>query len=261
MEENYFLPNIAKKNRIIPNDIIRSSLFTISNHNRQRGFLKNHAIHTFGNTHINYTGEELRQDDEDVWLQLVFLASQLQSEVIDFMPYRFLSQIGWPQRTQYREKLKSTLERMSATNVDISNKSIKAGISLSLVRKFVWFNNSTNVSLKQWKVWLEPELVKLFSINQYTKVDWEQRKQLSPLSKWLHSYYSSHAEPMPITIHTLKKACGSKMKAFKHFKASLRKALQDLVKIGFLETYFINAANVVEVKRHKKIFGYFSNEQ
>lgn len=257
MEGNYVLPSIAQKKRIIPNDIIRSSLFTISNHNRKRDFLKNHTIYTFGVTQITYTGEELRQDDEDVWLQLIFLASHSKSDSIEFMPYRLLSQVGWPQRTQYRDKLKLILERMSATNVDISNTQIQAGLSLSLIRKFTWYDKSIGSSLKKWKIWLEPELVKLFGINLYTKLDWEQRKRLTPLAKWLHSYYSSHAQPIPITIHTLKKACGSKTKAFKHFKASLREALQNLVKIGFLETYFINAANIVEVKRYKSSHRYF----
>lgn len=246
------IPYVANDKRIIPNDLIRSSLFTVSNHNKPREYIKDRNLYTFGATKIAYTGEELRQDDEDVWLQIIYLFSRNESDYIEFMPYSLLRELAWPARTQYCEKLKSSITRMSATNVCISNDEVQAGLSISLVRKFMWKQDNGS-KLKQWRVWLEPEIVKLFDGMKYSKIMWEQRKILNPLAKWLHAYYSSHAEPFPVKVATLRDACGSKMKTEKHFKAALRRALQDLVSIGFLREYWVDMKNLVYVQRDKQL--------
>lgn len=246
------IPYVANNKRILPNDILRSSLFTISNHNKQREYIKDRSLYTFGNTKITYTGEELRQDDEDVWLQIIYLFSKTDTNYIEFMPYSILRELSWPARTQYREKLKLSIARMLATNLTITNEVLNAGLSISIIRKFLWKHDDGS-KLKQWRVWLEPEIVKLFEGMRYSKIIWDQRKKLNPLAKWLHAYYSSHAEPFPVKIVTLKDACGSKMKTVKHFKAALRRALVDLVSVGFLQTYWIDANNLVFVQRDKQL--------
>lgn len=252
MDTQLLLPYVVDAKRIIPNDLIRSSLFTISNHNQKREYFSDKMLFTFGQTEINYRGEELRQDDQDVWMQLIFLASKSQNASVEFMPYRFMSEIGWPGRTQYRDKLKECLERMTATKLGIKNKEHKAGLAISLVRKFLW-RDETGEATKKWTVWLEPEVVKLFENQNYSKLEWEQRKKLTPLAKWLHSYYTSHHEPYPVSVPTLMKACGSKTKTLKHFKMMLKDALVDLVQVRLLREYFIDAKNILHVKKHHRV--------
>jgi hypothetical protein len=246
------VPYIPTDKRAIPNDLIRSSLFTVSNHNTRREYIKERNLYTFGATKITYTGEELRQDDEDVWLQIIYYFSRVEENYVDFMPYTVLRELDWPARTQYCEKLKSSIIRMSATNICISNEEINAGLTLSLVRKFMW-KQEDGKKLKRWRVWLEPEIVKLFADMRYSKIIWDQRKKLNPLAKWLHAYYSSHAEPYPVKIITLRDACGSKMKSIKHFKVTLRRALLELAAVGFLKDFWIDARNLVYVQRDKQV--------
>lgn len=261
MEEMMSIPSISQSKRIIPNDLIRSSLFTISNHKMQRSYLKEHTLYTFGETTITYTGEELRQDDEDVWLQIIHLMSKEHSMQIDFMPYSLIAKLGWPRRTQYRDKLRTILTRLSATSLAIRNKSIKTGLSVSLIRKFIWTDDKGS-ALKRWCVWLEPEIRKLFANALYTKIHWEQRMQLKPLAKWLHAYFSSHAEPLPVPVAVLMKASGSKSKTLSHFKEQLKSSLSELVTIGFIKhDYFIDASNKLFVKRLGKYFGFLSHER
>jgi hypothetical protein len=245
------MPHSPKGKRIIPNDLIRSSLFTVVNHKIKREYFKEKQLYSFGKTKIYYTGEELRQDDEDVWMYILYLASRADREFVEFQPYSFMREIDWPARTQYQDKLRDSLNRMSATNLIVSNEEAGQGVTLSLVRKFSW-RTEEGTKLKRWKIWLEPELVKLFQGHTYSKVIWEQRKKLNPLAKWLHSYYSSHAEPFSLKVETLHAACGSKTKQQKHFKSSLRTALTDLVAVGFLASFFIDAVNKVHVTRVKK---------
>ncbi|MCX7122005.1 MAG: plasmid replication initiator TrfA [Gammaproteobacteria bacterium] len=256
IEKPFELPHIPNDKRIIPNDMIRSSLFTIANHNCPRTYLKNQKVCSFRSTDIVYTGEELRQDDEDVWLQLVYIAAEAQKNEITFKPYTFLSQIGWPQRTQYRDRLKASLTRMSATTLEIYNHHFEKGIGFSLVRKFEWHNDDKKEKqLMRWRVWLEPEVIRLFSDlgKMYSKIHWEQRKKLKPLAKWLHAFYSSHAEPEPIHLLRLKELSGSKTKSLKHFKEIARDAFFELVQIRFLnpdvcidERFFVTVSRVKE---------------
>lgn len=244
------LPLWATEKRGIPNELIRSSLFTVGNRNRVRDNLKNHNLYVIGDGVMTYTGEELRQDDEDVWMQIVHLFQNHNTkDYIEFSPYSILKALGWSQTPYYTNKLKECLARMSATGLDIYSKSRGKGINLSLVRKFQWQDDCGN-RLKKWRVWVEKEVVVLFSNSLYTKVSWDQRRALSELGKWLHSYYASHKVPYPIKVVTLRDACGSKTKNIKHFKEKLRKALTQLVKVGFLTEYWIDLNNLVHVTRN-----------
>ena len=235
MLETELLPHIPHDKRIAPNDLIRSALFTVSNHNAPRAFLKNQKIGSFRSTEIIYTGEELRQDDEDVWLQIIYAASTEKSNHITFKPYTFLSHLGWAQRTQYCDRLKASLLRLSATALSLYNPFFEKGIAFSLVRKFEWHTDGEQ--LRHWSVWIEPEVMRLFGElgKMYSKIHWEQRKKLKPLAKWLHAFYSSHAIPEPIHLDRLMQLCGSKMKTVKHFKSNLRNSMIELVKISFIE--------------------------
>ena len=169
MEELNFFPSVGDTRRVIPNDLIRSSLFTISNHKMPRLYFKANPLYTFGETAIVYTGEELRQDDEDVWMQLIHHASKARSNHIEFMPYTMMRELEWPRRTQYRDKLKSILVRLSATNIAIRNKALHAGLSLSLIRKFT-FTDESGSPMKKWKVWLEPEIVNCLVVHCIQKL-------------------------------------------------------------------------------------------
>jgi hypothetical protein len=249
-QEQLSLPEIPHLKRIAPNDLIRSSLFTVGNHRQKREYLKQQTLYSFRNTEITFTGEELRQDDEDVWLQLISLASESQTNKIEFLPYSFIRSLGWPQRTQYKDKLKEILSRLSATDVGLINREFKDGFNVSLVRKFAWTENGEN--LKVWRVWLEPEVVRLFSRlgETYTKINWDQRNKLKPLAKWLHAFYSSHEFPLPMQLTKIMKLCGSKTKSKKHFKPIVRNALVELVQINFITPdFFIDAQENIHVTR------------
>ena len=226
-------PTVSTHVRVIPNDIIRSALFTVTNSNRTRTYLAQKPIACIGNTKIIYTGEELRQDDEDVWMQLIYLSTNQQGESVSFYPYRLLADLDWPKRTQYKEKLRQILSRLSATEIQIYNTNLKEGYSISLVRKFKWQDREGGL-LKKWQIWFEKDILDLFQMNHFSWISWQERKQLPPLAKWLHAFYSSHKEPGPIKVATLHRLCGSKSAKLKHFRADLKKALILLREISFL---------------------------
>lgn len=244
--------------RGVPNEFIRSSLFTVTNHNKKREMYVGKELHVLGEGTITYTGEELRQADEDVWMQVIHVlktqaVENNQSGLVSFQPYSMVKSLGWPATPHYRKKLLDSLKRMKEASIVVESKRLGAGFAVSLINKFLWSglnNNTTSGSSKDlWQVWIDSTVVRLFSDVEYTKIAWNQRQELTDLGKWLHGYYSSHRVPFRVSVSSLQKSCGSKMKHQKHFKASLRTALTHLVQIGFLEEFFIDAKNHVHVKR------------
>jgi TrfA protein len=105
---------------------------------------------------------------------------------------------------------------------------------------------------KLYKLNLNRHLIKLFGDNDWTAINWEQRKQLrhKPLCLKLHDYYSSHEHPLPIGIEFLFDITGSVNKQKADFKRKVKTALEELVKIGFLREYSIEG-NIVKVERIK----------
>ncbi|MEN3294792.1 MAG: hypothetical protein V7642_4045, partial [Burkholderiales bacterium] len=62
------LPLWENQVRGLPNPLARSALFTVARQNEPRQHLKERPITSVKGVEIFYTGEELRQDDEDVFL-------------------------------------------------------------------------------------------------------------------------------------------------------------------------------------------------
>lgn len=87
----------ADATRGAPNKIVRSSLFTARNRNKARANLKQAVFGMVGKGEITYTGEELRQDDETVWFQLIHLAREKGLNTpFQFTPYHFCISLNWP---------------------------------------------------------------------------------------------------------------------------------------------------------------------
>jgi len=91
------LPFWAEQFRALPSEIFRSALFNARNKTKAREHMKDREIVVIGPGTITYTGEELRQDDETVWLQLIQLAkTQPLGRPIQFTANSFLKAIDWP---------------------------------------------------------------------------------------------------------------------------------------------------------------------
>ena len=70
-------------------------------------------------------------------------------------------------------------------------------------------------------------------------LDWQQRRKLcrKPLAQALHAYFSSHRAPFPVKLQFLQSITGAKNSQPASFKRQAKAALDQLVKIGFLDDY------------------------
>ncbi len=248
-EENVVqLPIWREDRRGMPNDLVRSALFTIGNSRQKRSFRKDAVIAALGEVEITYTGEELRQDDEDVFLQLVHLARLAPlGETVEFTAHAMLKALRWSTDSRAYQRLRDSINRLAATGLSVSND--ENGYNGSLVRDFEW-KQTNGASSRTWKVRLEPRIVALFGRVTYTQIDWEQRLKLGNLAKWLHSFYYTHASPYDLKVQTIHALSGSSTRDLSKFRQTLRAALEELAKVGFLEDWRIERrTDLVHVTR------------
>lgn len=236
--------------RGIPNEIVRSALFNARNKIEGRAYLKGVEIATIGDGKITYQGEELRQDDETVWLQLIHMAKGLPPDSpVEFVPKHFCEAIGWSVKGRSYERLIECMSRMQATSLKIYSNRLKEGVSLSMIPEFSWKDDATGKKLSKYKVVLSPKLVQLYAGMHYTNLDWEQRLRLPVgIATWLHGYYASHSKPLPVKVETLVAALGITTEKPTQQRSLIKAALEGLKAVGFLAEWEIKD-DIVTVKR------------
>lgn len=241
--------------RALPNEIFRSALFNARNRSQKREYLRQHEIYVIGEGRVTYTGEELRQDDETVWLQLIQICrEQLIGETVQFTARSFLLAIGWPVKSQSYERLRGCLTRMQATSLQVTAKRLDGsgeGKAVSMVPVFEWRDQRSGTALKRYKVQLAPKLVELYGAKGYfTRVEWQQRLDLPDgLATWLHGYFASHEVPFPIKLETIKAGAGLTIGEKKHLRELVKTALDELKRVKFLRGWSLGQDDLVKVER------------
>jgi hypothetical protein len=244
------LPEWTATKGASPNEIVRSALFTARNRNKRRVYLKQAEIMVTGGGSLLYLGEELRQDDELVWMRLLQLAKgQPLGDSIFFTPYSFLKSIGWQVNSRGYQRIRDCLLRMKATAVQITSNRLHQTVVTSLIDYIAMWDPEKHTPLAQWEVRLSKVMSLLFADSAFTLINLEQRKTLPDgIATKLHSYWSSHREPYPVKVETLQKLCASNSE-LRFFRRELKKALKALVDVGFLETWGIESDLVAVIRR------------
>jgi hypothetical protein len=238
-----YLPTWREDRRGSSNSFLRSALFAAIQGKDRADFKKAELFSQQGIT-ITYTGQQLNQEDLTVWLALVDLMKKdpLGTEC-SFTAHSILKYMGLEIGGSGYERLNDAILRMIACAVVI-----KTGTKTymgSLIDGCV-----IDERTKLYKLNLNRHLIKLFGDNDWTAINWEQRKQLrnKPLCLKLHDYYSSHEKPLPVSIEFLLNITGSTNSQKASFKRQVKTALKELVKIDFLKEYSIEG-DMVNIER------------
>ena len=240
-----YLPTWREDRRGSPNSFLRSALFAAIQ-SKDRVYLEKAELFSQQGITVTYTGKQLNQEDMTVWLALVDMMKKdpLGTEC-KFTAHEILKYIGLEIGGSGYERLNDAIVRMIACMVVIdTDKKTYGG---NLIHGYV-LDKYTGV----YRLDLNRHLIKLFGDNDWTAIDWEQRKQLrhKPLCLKLHDYYSSHEKPLPVSIEFLLNITGSVNKQKADFKRKVKTALEELVKIDFLREYSIEG-DIVKVERIK----------
>lgn len=200
-----------ERERGIPNELVRCAVFSAKNRKERRAIYRANAplvVPVIGGGEVIYTGEELRQDDETVWMQLVHMSKEARSPQVFFSPYSFFKAIRWPDKGTSYARLLTTLRRLNTASLEVYSTRFDRGVSTGLIVDFTYSKKTDGAP---WSVLVfspENELLFLFD-KLYSRVDWETRLALPEgVSTWLHGFFSSHREPFDHKIETLAKGAG-----------------------------------------------------
>jgi TrfA protein len=243
------LPMWDDDNRGVPNPIIRSGLFGVGN-TVAREFMQKMPIASLSNYAISYTGQDLQQDDLSVWMSLINLArNQPMSDSILFTGYALVKDLGWRMHSESYKRAQESIERLKVTGIEISTNNRETAYSGSLIREYAWTAKDAKGNAR-WMVSFEPRVSALFMEDTTTLLEWETRKKIgsrATVAQWLHAFYSSHRDPIPLRVDKLHELCRS-VDSLSSFKRNLGNALQKLVVVEFLTTFSI-VDNVVYIKK------------
>ena len=215
------------------NDLIRSSLFAAIRGKDRQHFRNFVQLATIGDIEVSYMGEQLNQDDHDVFMQLIFMAqnSPLGQDVK--VPFRrFMAGLGTGYGSNARESASQSIVRLVTGTVRLVNKAAGMDYYGHLVHDgLVPSLQSLLPRIERDLTYhLNPKLAPYFAVSSFTLIDWQKRQMLKQqdLARWLHLWIASNAKYYPTKVETIREKCGSQTKSLRHFREKLRAALMGL---------------------------------
>lgn len=244
--------------RAAPNAFLRSALFGVVKKGARR-YCKQEKLAAWPDTELAFTGEQLDQYDEDVWMQLVHLHRiqgvepgrplQVNAKARGFMREFGRGKGG----TSTAKAFYDSIVRMEACAISVKQKFEGRRLEYigSLVQKAV-----REEGTERWAVTLNPDLLPHFAPGCYTRMDWQTRLALkTDLARWLHGYVSSHQatpkQPHRIGLERLRELSGSTTE-LKDFRRKLKKAMAELEASNTVFRWCITDGDALEFVRHPK---------
>lgn len=226
------LPIVHEDRRIAPDAFFRSALFGIiskKNNSGARTYYKNKPIACWSGAEISFTGEELGQDDLDVYLGLIHLIATnnyIDGE-IKIKTRGFLNFIGRSPGGKTSEWFNGCLTRLKAN--EIKCEWLLEGFTYrgSLIDHVLEDHNTGLL-----KIQINKKLLQIFEFDGiWTTLDYTLRKQLKiPMSKWLHAFLSGYTEQTAIPLKLMQEQCRAKVQKSSRFVYDLKKAATEVEK-------------------------------
>jgi len=194
-----------------------------------------------------FSGEELRQDDEDVFLQLVHLSrGRPTEEGVEFTAHTVLIQLGWSTGSLGYKRLKATLDRMKRGEIKLLAKEGRRGFVGSLISSWGWREEESSNSIRaKMFVRFDPAILELFGAQPYTQLQWDERAALSSMmAKWLHTFLITQPATRAINLEELKALSGSKAGSLRTFRETVRDALTELKANGIIADWRMTVESV-----------------
>lgn len=241
----YHIASIPLSTRAAPNIIIRSALFgTLSReHGKTDELLEKIVIASQSNYQILFSGRLLDQLDLDIYLQCLFYCLQSADGKAHFTASDMLIALGKKIGGDNVRLVQDRLEKMVFTYLELQRKAKGKGKSKE-PRWKSWHGNLlkfTEDSTGKLCVTIDLEFI-LWLETDYTAIDWKSRLSLkTSLAKWLHGYLSSHEidrdnpERNALFVQTYYKFSGSMNNDMHSYRSHLKRSVEKLVEIGFVE--------------------------
>lgn len=241
--EQLMLPLWPEAVRGVPNSVLRGALFTVSQEREM--FKELTPIAAVDGIEISVQNARLNQHDLDLFEMLLHVQrEQPLGAPVHFTSHSLLKALGRGVGGKDHKDLMSDMARLIGSVVNIRWTAERKSFMGSLVER-AYIDEDTD----HWVVEFSRDLMTLYS-QGHTWIDWEARKSLgrNSIAKWAHGFYTSHAKPFAYSVDTLWKLSGSTAKR-NEFRRKLVTALDKLVELGAINSWEIDAGDLVHVKR------------
>ncbi|MGD9661512.1 MAG: hypothetical protein AB7U63_09580 [Porticoccaceae bacterium] len=210
------------------NAAIRSCLFTTGVGPREMFNDYTPIITWHKNLIIRYKGEELRQDDCSLWIQLCKKATLNPHFRVSCSFYQLLKELKLTDTGPNRKKLREQLDRLFEGKLHITFGNIE--YKGSILPEFAIDGDGKIVAN------LSLTISKLLGIHDFSMLNWDVRLTLPPTSQWFHGFLKSQSGPdVIISWDQIKGLSGSKEHSMDNFKRNFRKAvIKPLQRVGFI---------------------------
>jgi hypothetical protein len=231
--------------RAMPTDFVACALFAAV-HNKNAPYLRGEQLASINGYTVSFTGKRLTQVHADILMGVAQLArEQSEGYVAVFRERAFLKLIGRHTGKSQRESLRQLIDDTMATAVRITGPDGKVSFSAPILMRSADKEDESGEGV--FAIEIHRELCKLFT-RGFAQIDLQQRRILmkQPLALWLQLYFSKFTKP--ISVKELHRLSGSTARTLFHFRANLKAALAELKNAGVLETWRLDAADVIHVE-------------
>jgi hypothetical protein len=256
MQLDFVLKSVPAEYRCLPNDCIRSALFTAKNRNVARRSMfreKIYHLHEDSGVSIIYTGTELRaEDDELVLMQILHYAKKTPlGERVVFNATDLLDAIGWQRNGDSYTHLRDCLTRLKATELVVENKKRygKSG-SMSLIGDYESAGDNI-LDKKMYRIVVSPKLMVLFAGDSFTAHEWHSYRSLSPTARKLADYIESHKKPFPLSLTQFKCMCASTTGRLADWRKQVKSACLGVEEAGIAESVMLGADDKIYISAKK----------
>jgi len=229
------LPSWPESRRAAPATALRSALFPATQR-KTRILVKDIEIFSVGDIQVRFTGERFDQTDLTVYMEV--LHRMRNGTEAEFTAYALLSALGKPDNKTHYLWLDAVLSRLVTGTVTIRTPS---DLYRGHLIEGIWEQRKP----KLYAVSLNARFSAAFRAS-WCSLDIAQRRALgSPTAMALHAYYSSHRGPGRHRRETLCDLAGIEGR---NRYQTLRKALDELVAVGFLQSWTEDPPGGISVK-------------
>ncbi|WFQ78173.1 plasmid replication initiator TrfA (plasmid) [Xenorhabdus sp. SF857] len=249
----------AKAVRCLPNELARYALFTVGTSKERNCYTKPILLARIDGSNspmeLQFIGTELRQDDLDVFLELLHYArdSDLSGQQV-FKRSELMKSLGWSRTPFYYDRLLQCMRRLSQANLEgLITRSdgvnlVQHRFNFNLVDSFE-YKDANGTMARFWHYRLPVELVKFFASSGFARIELKHRQALmnNHIAKWLQFYFSSHKKnnKYAVFVETIMRSCGSKSHDLKTFRQKLKASLKLLKASGIIDAYIDKSSDRV----------------
>lgn len=243
----------AKGCRCLPNELCRFAIFSVGTSKARESWDVDLPLELVRQDNkkteleLSYVGKELRQDDLDVYLELLHIARDKDLlKPMTFNRAEVMHELGHAQTSFYYKKLLDCMRRLSTANIEgvitrqNGDDTLIQRFNFNLVDSFQYKELNGNMA-REWSFRLPFELMTFFMSNGFARIDIKRRRSLknNQIAKWLQMYFATHRinNKYAIKVEKVLELCGSSSQKTFKFRQQLNAAFKLLKTNGIADAY------------------------